>query len=95
LPNPGTLLVYFGCKPFAIRINREAVLGEKWVKFRVRDVFIPDPVEIIMGLFGNDILEGRVVDEFETKEEGRFVAVKVRRLEHLLIIPCTKILDRI
>lgn len=70
-------------------------MGEKWVKFRVRDVYIPDPVEVIMGLFGNDILEGRVVDEFETKEEGRFVAVKVRRLGHLLIIPCAKILDRI
>jgi hypothetical protein len=69
-------------------------LGEKWVKFRVRDVYIPDPLEVIMGLFGNDILEGRVVEQFETKEEGRFVAVKVQRLEHPLIVPFSKILDR-
>jgi hypothetical protein len=63
------------------------------VHFRVCDVYIPDPPEVLNELYGNDILQGKVVDLTDSGErEKAFVVVKVEGVKNLLIIPAEKII---
>jgi hypothetical protein len=60
----------------------------------VCDVYIPDPSEVLNELYGNDILQGKVVDLTDSGErEKAFVVVKVEGVKNLLIIPAEKIID--
>ena len=36
-------------------------LSGRWVHFRIRDVFVPEPLSLLDELHGNDVLQGRVV----------------------------------
>jgi hypothetical protein len=70
-----------------------AYLKNRLVHFRVCDVYIPDPPEVLNELYGNDILQGKVVDLTDSGErEKAFVVVKVEGVKNLLIIPAEKII---
>jgi hypothetical protein len=59
----------------------------------VCDVYIPDPPEVLNELYGNDILQGKVVDLTDSGErEKAFVVAKVEGVKNLLIIPAEKII---
>jgi hypothetical protein len=69
-------------------------LKDQWVNFRVRDVYIPDPQEVLTELHGNDILQGRVIAVSDNQtQDGSYAVVEVRGLGEPLIVPLKRILD--
>ena len=53
-------------------------IRNRLVNFKIRDVYIPDPREILVELYANDILQGRVLDLTDTgSAKQAFVVVEV------------------
>jgi len=56
-------------------------LKGRYVQFRVRDIHLPEPTEVLQKLHGQEVLEGRVVDFSDSGEAGgAFVLIEVGRL---------------
>jgi hypothetical protein len=57
------------------------------VRFRVADVVMPPPDELLQRLFGDDLLEGRVVEEAKGDEPmGAHVAVSIGGLSDPVVV---------
>jgi len=69
-------------------------LRNRLVNFKVRDVYLPDAREILIELYGNDIMQGRVLDLSDSGVAKRaFVVVKVEGVSNHVIVPMECILD--
>jgi len=63
------------------------------VHFKIRDVYIPDPAKVLFDVYGDDLLQGRVVDLSDSGgAQGTFVVVELDGIEDRLIIPLERIL---
>ena len=70
-----------------------ASLKHRLVRFRTRDIYIPDPQEVLNELYGNNILQGKVVDLTDSgAQEKTFVVVEVEGMKNFLIVPVEKVL---
>jgi len=68
-------------------------LRNKLVHFRIRDVYIPEPKELLMKLHGDDLLQGTVLDISGDPSSSELYAVlKVPNLDQQLIVPVAQIL---
>jgi hypothetical protein len=68
-------------------------LRNQWVRFRIRDVYLPDPQELLTALYGNELLKGKVIDMSDSgTEEGIFAVVEVQGVQQPLIVPVKRIL---
>jgi len=68
-------------------------LRNRWVHFKIRDVYIPDPAKVLFDMYGDDLLQGRVVDLSDSGgAQGTFVVVELDGIEDRLIIPLERIL---
>lgn len=68
-------------------------LRNQWVRFRIRDVYLPDPQELLTELYGNELLKGKVVDLSNSgTEEGMFAVVEVEGVQNPVIVPVKRIL---
>jgi hypothetical protein len=68
-------------------------LKNRWVSFRILDVYIPDPGKIMMELHRGDILQGKVIDlSDDGTEEETFMVVEVEGIEQPVIVPAGHIL---
>jgi len=69
-------------------------LKNRWVSFRILDVYIPDPAKILMDLHGGDILQGKVIDLSDNgTEKEAFLVIEVKGIEQPVIVPSGRILD--
>lgn len=69
-------------------------LRNRWVNFRIRDVFIPDPQKLLIDLYGNDLLQGRVMDLSDSgRQEEVFAVVEVEGVNQPVIVPVARILS--
>ena len=69
-------------------------LQNRKVRFRISDVFVPEPAQILAELHGVDLLAGRVVDFSDRGTEPRvFAVVEVDTLSEAVVVPIAKILD--
>ena len=68
-------------------------LLNRFVRFKVSDVTIPGPQEVVNELYGGDIVQGKVVDITKRgAEEQAFIIVKVEGMNALLILPAEKVI---
>ncbi len=68
-------------------------IRNRLVNFKVRDVYIPDAREILVELYGNDILQGRVLDLTDSgTAKQAFAVVEVEGVSHHVIVPMERIL---
>jgi hypothetical protein len=56
------------------------------VRFRVRDIFHPDPRLVMHELYSECVLEGRVLDVTESDGGAGFAVVEVRELQNPVLI---------
>ncbi len=64
------------------------------VNFRICDVYLPDPATVAMDLYGEHLLQGRVIDVSDSGEaESAFAVIKVEGIEQLVIVAADRILD--
>ena len=67
-------------------------LRDRWIHFKVCDVYIPDPEKLLIELYGNDIVQGKVIDVSNSGAEyGTFAVVQVEGLEQPVIVPVERI----
>ena len=68
-------------------------LKNRWVHFRIRDVYLPSPQELLDGLYDDQILQGRVMDLSDNGSPDEvFVVVEVDGTANPVIIPAKNIL---
>lgn len=69
-------------------------LRNQWVSFRIGDVYLPDPQQILLELHGNDLLKGRVADLSDHgMQREAFAVVEVEGLKQPVIVPVDRLLD--
>jgi hypothetical protein len=58
-----------------------------WVQFRIADVYVPEPAQILSELHGQEVLLGRVVDRSYSGIHGEaFAVVEVRDLSRPVVV---------
>jgi hypothetical protein len=63
------------------------ILRDQRVQFKIRDVYHPDPAQVLLDLHGNDLLTGKVVDLSDSgMQKDVFAVVEVEGIEELLIV---------
>lgn len=68
-------------------------LKHRWVHFKIRDVYIPDPQTLLLEVYGDDLLQGRVVDISDSgSPDGAFAVVSVEGIKQRVIVPIQSIL---
>lgn len=67
-------------------------LLSRLVRFKIRDVYHPDPARLLDELHGNDSLEGKVQGLSDSGDEKEaFVIVKVETIDRDIIVPAKKV----
>jgi hypothetical protein len=65
---------------------------DRWVNFKIRDVYVPDPAEILMKLHGDNLLQGKVIDSSDSGlQQDAFVVVEVEGLAQPVVVPMNRI----
>ena len=63
-------------------------MRNRQVNFRVSDIYIPDPQEILKELYENRVLEGKVIGLTDNGEQkNAYVVVQVEGVKNFLIVP--------
>lgn len=58
-----------------------------WVHFRISDIYIPEPVQILMELHGKDLLEGKIIDVSDSSgQEDPYAVVEVVGLSQPVVV---------
>ena len=69
-------------------------LRDQRVQFKIRDVYHPDPTQVLLDLHGDDLLTGKVVALSDSgMQKEAFVVVEVEGIEELIIVPVERILS--
>ena len=77
-----------GCRTRWIDVRDQIVQG------RIRDVYHPDPTQVLLDLHGDDLLTGKVVDLSDSgMQREAFVVVEVEGMAELMIVPVERILS--
>ena len=64
------------------------------VRFKMSDIFMPDPASLLWQLHGSDLLQGRVLELSDSGAQRQvFAIVEVEGMEQPLIVPVEHILD--
>jgi hypothetical protein len=67
-------------------------LRNQRVRFKIRDVYHPDPAQVLSELHGDDLLTGQVVDLSDSgMQKDAFVVVEVDGIEESVIVPVERI----
>jgi hypothetical protein len=65
----------------------------RWVHFKIRDVYHPDPMKILNDLHGNDLLTGKIIDLSDSgMQKNAFAVIEVENIQELLVVPIEQIL---
>jgi hypothetical protein len=68
-------------------------MSDRWVHFRIRDVFHPEPAALLDQLHGDDILQGRVIEMTQSSTDDRaYLVVEVPDLAERLILRVDRVL---
>ena len=68
-------------------------LRDRWFHFRIRDVYYPDPAQVLIDLHGNDVLLGKVIDLSDSGMQAEaFVVVEIEGIAQAVILPVERIL---
>lgn len=63
-------------------------LKNRWVHFRIRDVFIPDAGTLLFNLYGDDLLQGKVLEVSDSGgEREAFAVVAIEEIKEPVIVP--------
>lgn len=69
-------------------------LLNQFVRFKISDIYLPDPLVVLSKLHGEDVLQGRVVDISDGGvRPERFAVIDVPELDHVIIVPLERVED--
>jgi hypothetical protein len=59
------------------------------IAVRLRDIYLPDPQQVALELFGDQVLEGRVIDVSDNQQPGgAYAVVEFPQLDTPAVVPC-------
>jgi hypothetical protein len=59
-----------------------------WVKFRICDAYVPEPLQILMELHGKDQLQGKIIDVSNSGgHDEQFAVVEVEGFSQPIVLP--------
>ena len=68
----------------------------RWVNFRISDVYVPDPSQILRELHGRDLLQGKIIDVSDSgAPQEAFAVVEVEGLAQPVVVPMNRIRDSV
>ena len=69
------------------RKRAKKIVPNPWVQFRISDVYVPEPAQILMELHGKDELLGKVIDVSTSEiEDEAFAVVEVEGLLQPVVV---------
>ena len=69
-------------------------LRDQRVQFKIRDIYHPDPTQVLDDLYGDDLLTGKVVTLSDSgMQKDAFAVVEVEGIKELMIVPVERILS--
>ena len=67
-------------------------LIDRVVHFRICDVYLPEPVAVLQELYGEQLLQGKVLDVTDSGQpDGSFVVVHVEGVAEPVIVPTRRV----
>jgi hypothetical protein len=70
------------------------ILKNPWVRFKICDVYHPDPAQVLSELHSDDLLTGKVIDLSDSgMQKDAFAVVEVEGTEAMVIVPVERILS--
>jgi len=87
----GTIFARRGSKFERIKVDVFDLRNQR-VRFKISDIYLPDPLVILNKLHGEDVLEGRVLDISDngTRPE-QFAVIEVAKLDQIIIVPLASV----
>jgi hypothetical protein len=62
------------------------------VRFKIRDVYHPDPIKILTDLHGDDLLTGKILDLSDSgMQKDVFAVIEVVEIQELLVVPIERL----
>jgi hypothetical protein len=75
-------------------VNRSELTG-RWVQFKVRDIYYPQPEQVLLELHGDDAMSGVVIDISDSgTEQNAFVVVQVDALSGPVVVAIERVRGR-
>ncbi len=71
--------------------NSRLSLVDQRVEFKISDVYIPDPQEVVWKMCSDNVLQGRVVYQTDNTDEEQFVAVEVEGFQERVFVPVRRL----
>ncbi len=69
-------------------MQRVPDIKNRLVNFNVRDVYMPDPRDMLLELYGNIVLQGKVVDLTDSGiNKNMYAVVEVEGVDNHVIVP--------
>jgi len=60
---------------------------DTWVHFRISDVYIPEPAQILMQLHGKDLLQGKIIDLSDSDgQQDAYAVVEVDGISQPVVV---------
>jgi hypothetical protein len=57
------------------------------VNFRISDIYIPEPTQVLTELHGKDLLEGKIIDLSDSGAQGDpYAVIEVERLSQPVVV---------
>jgi hypothetical protein len=67
-------------------------VSNRWVNFKIKHVYVPDPAQILMELHGDDLLQGKIIDSSDSGfQQEAFAVVEVEGLARPVVVPMNRI----
>ena len=67
-------------------------MQNRWVNFKIKHVYVPDPTQILMELHGDDLLQGKIIDASDSGfQQNAFAVVEVEGLSQPVVVPMNRI----
>ena len=69
-------------------VSRYPNVRTHWVNFKIKDVYVPDPAQLLMDLHGGDLLQGKVIDSSDSGfQQDAFAVIEVEGLAQPVVVP--------
>ena len=67
-------------------------MRNRWVNFKIKDVYVPEPGQILLELHGDDLLQGKIIDSSDSGfQQNAFAVVEVEGLAQPVVVPMNRI----
>ena len=66
----------------------------KRAKFKALDIHLPDPVDVLIELYGDDVVQGEIMDLSDGgMQKEVFALIRVEGMQKMVVVPVDRIIS--